>query len=180
MNLLERNLLHFILSIPFLYSLSYQAFPRDSPLAVDLSTAILELAENGDLQRIHDKWLMKSSCSLQNAEIESDRLHLSSFWGLFLICGVACFIALLIYFLQIMHQLCKSAPSDSISSEQRIAHSRHLQRFFSLMDEKEDLTKNKSKRMKMEGPSFHNDRDEELGRSSKRRETDLAKGSSIN
>nr|6R85_A Chain A, Glutamate receptor 3.3,Glutamate receptor 3.3 [Arabidopsis thaliana]6R85_B Chain B, Glutamate receptor 3.3,Glutamate receptor 3.3 [Arabidopsis thaliana]6R88_A Chain A, Glutamate receptor 3.3,Glutamate receptor 3.3 [Arabidopsis thaliana]6R88_B Chain B, Glutamate receptor 3.3,Glutamate receptor 3.3 [Arabidopsis thaliana]6R88_C Chain C, Glutamate receptor 3.3,Glutamate receptor 3.3 [Arabidopsis thaliana]6R88_D Chain D, Glutamate receptor 3.3,Glutamate receptor 3.3 [Arabidopsis thalian len=39
------------------------AFPRDSPLAIDLSTAILELAENGDLQRIHDKWLMKNACT---------------------------------------------------------------------------------------------------------------------
>lgn len=156
------------------------AFPRDSPLAVDLSTAILELAENGDLQRIHDKWLMKSSCSLENAKIESDRLHLSSFWGLFLICGVACFIALLIYFLQIMHQLCKSAPSDSISSELGSTHSRRLQRFLSLMDGKEDITKNKSKRTKVEGPSFHGDRDEDFGRSSKRRETDLATGSNIN
>lgn len=156
------------------------AFPRDSPLAVDLSSAILELAENGDLQRIHDKWLMKSSCSLENAELESDRLHLSSFWGLFLICGVACFIALVIYFLQIMQQLCKSAPSDSISSEPGSTRSRRLQRFLSLMDGKEDITKNKSKRTKVEGPSFHGDRDEDFGRSSKRRATDLATGSNIN
>jgi ionotropic glutamate receptor len=35
------------------------AFPRDSPLAVDLSTAILQLSESGDLQRIHDKWMTK-------------------------------------------------------------------------------------------------------------------------
>ncbi|KAK6141169.1 hypothetical protein DH2020_025087 [Rehmannia glutinosa] len=33
------------------------AFQRDSPLAIDLSTAILQLSENGELQRIHDKWL---------------------------------------------------------------------------------------------------------------------------
>ncbi|KAA8520083.1 hypothetical protein F0562_014339 [Nyssa sinensis] len=29
------------------------AFPRDSPLAVDMTTAILTLSENGDLQKIH-------------------------------------------------------------------------------------------------------------------------------
>ncbi|XP_077246921.1 glutamate receptor 3.3 isoform X2 [Tasmannia lanceolata] len=63
------------------------AFPRDSPLAVDLSTAILTLSENGDLQRIHDKWLTRSDCSSQTTDLESDQLHLKSFWGLFLICG---------------------------------------------------------------------------------------------
>ncbi|KAD7479123.1 hypothetical protein E3N88_02259 [Mikania micrantha] len=43
------------------------AFPRDSPLATDMSTAILKLSENGELQRIHDKWLMRSACSSQEA-----------------------------------------------------------------------------------------------------------------
>ncbi|RYR78988.1 hypothetical protein Ahy_A01g003846 [Arachis hypogaea] len=33
----------------------------DSPLAIDVSTAILKLSENGDLQRIHDKWLTRSA-----------------------------------------------------------------------------------------------------------------------
>ncbi|KAH1043846.1 hypothetical protein GYH30_025595 [Glycine max] len=38
-----------------------QAFPRDSPLAIEMFTAILKLSENGDdLQRIHDKWLTSS------------------------------------------------------------------------------------------------------------------------
>ncbi|XP_015576348.1 glutamate receptor 3.6 isoform X2 [Ricinus communis] len=63
------------------------AFPRDSPLAVDMSTAILKLSENGDLQRIHDKWLTRSACSSTSTKLEVDRLQLRSFWGLFLICG---------------------------------------------------------------------------------------------
>ncbi|KAJ0098236.1 hypothetical protein Patl1_29290 [Pistacia atlantica] len=62
------------------------AFPRDSPLAVDMSTAILHLSENGDLQRIHDKWLLKSACSSQGTKHEVDQLHLNSFWGLFVMC----------------------------------------------------------------------------------------------
>ncbi|EMS54937.1 hypothetical protein TRIUR3_19808 [Triticum urartu] len=75
------------------------AFPRDSPLAVDLSTSILELSENGDLQRIHDKWLANdvAGSMSQNNELESDRLQVYSFSGLFLICGVACLIALAIH-----------------------------------------------------------------------------------
>ncbi|RCU61462.1 hypothetical protein SETIT_J003700v2 [Setaria italica] len=84
------------------------AFQRDSPLAVDLSTAILTLSENGDLQRIHDKWLNPGTCDSQSADVGSaDRLNLNSFWGLFLICGVACFIALLIYFARILCQFCE-------------------------------------------------------------------------
>ncbi|XP_044511813.1 glutamate receptor 3.3-like [Mangifera indica] len=150
------------------------AFPRDSPLAIDLSTAILQLTENGDLQRIHDKWLVKSSCSLDNAEIESDRLQLKSFWGIFLICGIACFIALLIYFWQIINQVC-NAPAESVATEHGSGRSRRLQRFLSIMDEKEDVSKSKSKGLKSDR-SFENDRDEELG-SGKRRHIDMASGS---
>ncbi|MDG6100465.1 transporter substrate-binding domain-containing protein, partial [Alteromonas sp. ZYF713] len=76
------------------------AFPRDSPLAADMSTAILKLSENGELQRIHDKWLMRSACSSQNTKFEVDQLELKSFQGLFFICGLACFIALIIYIAQ--------------------------------------------------------------------------------
>lgn len=143
---------------------------------MDLSTAILALAENGDLQRIHDKWLMKSSCALETAELESDRLHLKSFWGLFVICAIACFIALVIYFLQITHQLRNADPTpDSISSESNNARSRRLQRFLSLMDEKDDPSK-RSKRVKVErSPPYDNNGDEESGRgrSSNRRQTEL-------
>ncbi|KAL1370655.1 hypothetical protein AAHE18_01G076600 [Arachis hypogaea] len=43
------------------YSVMAHGFLRDSPLAIDVSTAILKLSENGDLQRIHDKWLTRSA-----------------------------------------------------------------------------------------------------------------------
>ncbi|XP_073225279.1 glutamate receptor 3.3 isoform X2 [Cicer arietinum] len=119
------------------------AFPRDSPLAVDLSTAILQLSETGDLQRIHDKWMTRSTCSLDNTEIDSDRLQLKSFWGLFIICGLACFIALLIYFLQIMLLLWRSAPSEPASNVGP------MQRFLSLVDEKKDPSR--SERRKRNG-----------------------------
>ncbi|EEF52890.1 glutamate receptor 3 plant, putative [Ricinus communis] len=147
------------------------AFPRDSPLAVDMSTAILELSENGDLQRIHDKWLMHSGCSSDTTEIESDRLELKSFWGLFLICGIACFIALFIYFLQIMRQLDHVPPSESDSPSQGSSRSGRLHRLLSLMDEKEDPSKSKNKRRKLEMSLSENDRDAELGRNSKKKVT---------
>ncbi|XVF74081.1 hypothetical protein PTKIN_Ptkin13bG0032500 [Pterospermum kingtungense] len=136
------------------------AFPRDSPLAVDMSTAILALAENGDLQRIHDKWLMQSTCSLESTELESDQLHLSSFWGLFLISGIACFIAVFMYFLQILRQL-RNVPPESVSTGQGSSRSGRLQRFLSLMDEKEDQAKSGQKRRKVEKTLSDDDRDEE-------------------
>ncbi|KAK1281437.1 Glutamate receptor 3.4 [Acorus gramineus] len=80
------------------------AFQRDSPLAIDMSTALLGLSENGDLQRIHDKWLNGQDCSTQDNQIDSNQLSLSSFWGLFLICGISCLLALLIFFLRVLCQ----------------------------------------------------------------------------
>ncbi|XP_052141770.1 glutamate receptor 3.1 [Oryza glaberrima] len=89
------------------------AFPRDSPLQIDLSTAILSLSENGELQRIHDKWLKTSECSADNTEfVDSDQLRLESFWGLFLICGIACVIALLIYFFTTVRKFLRHEPPE--------------------------------------------------------------------
>ncbi|KAF5740967.1 Glutamate receptor 3.3 isoform 1 [Tripterygium wilfordii] len=144
------------------------AFPRDSPLAIDMSTAILELSENGDLQRIHDKWLKQSSCILENAELESDQLHLQSFVGLFLICGIACFIALFIYFLQIMRKLARYSPTESSSTSHQgsTLRSGRLRKFLSLMDEKKEPSHGGSKRRKIEKSLSENDRDKESRNSS--------------
>ncbi|KAK2988035.1 hypothetical protein RJ640_011298 [Escallonia rubra] len=85
------------------------AFQRDSPLAVDLSTSILQLSENGDLQKIHDKWLSHSGCSQSNVA-DIDRLSLNSFWGLFLICGISCFFALMLFFFRVFKQYRRYSP----------------------------------------------------------------------
>ncbi|KAG8654495.1 hypothetical protein MANES_05G124900v8 [Manihot esculenta] len=144
------------------------AFPRDSPLAVDMSTAILALSESGDLQRIHDKWLMHSSCSSDTTELESNRLELKSFWGLFLICGLACFLALCIYFLQIIRQLNRDDPTECTSPVQGSSHSGRIHRLLSLMDEKKDMSRQKNKR-KVERSFSESDKDAELGRNTKRK-----------
>lgn len=83
---------------------AHQAFQRDSPLAVDLSTAILQLSENGELQRIHDKWLPRDRCSGLDGPVDAVQLSLKSFWGLFLISGVACFLALAFFFGRVLLQ----------------------------------------------------------------------------
>jgi len=75
-----------------------------------LSTAILQLSESGDLQRIHDKWLNTKECT--TVEVDSNKLALTSFWGLFLICGIAFFIALVIFFARIFCQYNKFIPES--------------------------------------------------------------------
>lgn len=118
-----------------------------------MSTAILALSENGDLQRIHDKWLENSGCSSQSTELESNQLYLKSFWGLFLICGIACFLSLLIYCVQMMRQFSRHPPEEPDSSGQGGSQSTRLRTILSFVDEKEDSWKSKSKRRQMEKSS---------------------------
>ncbi|XP_075518741.1 glutamate receptor 3.3 [Primulina tabacum] len=130
------------------------AFPRDSPLSMDLSTAILTLSENGELQRIHDKWLTQSTCGSDNTELESDRLHLDSFLGLYLLCGLACFIALLIYFCQVIKKFRRTASNGYASDGPGSLRSGHLRTLLSIIDEKSDPSKRESKRRKLENSSL--------------------------
>uniref|UniRef100_A0A6N2KBT9 Glutamate receptor n=1 Tax=Salix viminalis TaxID=40686 RepID=A0A6N2KBT9_SALVM len=152
------------------------AFPKDSPLAVDMSTAILTLSENGDLQRIHDKWLMQNTCSSDTSELEADKLHLRSFWGLFLFCGIACLISLLIYVLQITRLFCRAAPAESASPDQCPSRPGNIRRLLTLMDQKKDRTKNESKRRKLERSFSRKDQDGESLRNPKRKETESTIG----
>uniref|UniRef100_A0A2N9GVN0 Glutamate receptor n=1 Tax=Fagus sylvatica TaxID=28930 RepID=A0A2N9GVN0_FAGSY len=128
------------------------AFPRDSPLAIDMSTAILKLSENGDLQRIHDKWLMSSACTSQSTTFEVDRLQLKSFWGLFAICGFACLLALLVYLIMMVRQFSRHY-SDDVESSGSSSGSKRIQTFLTFVDEKEVDVKNRSKRRQMEKAS---------------------------
>ncbi|XP_077221020.1 glutamate receptor 3.4-like [Tasmannia lanceolata] len=127
------------------------AFQRDSPLAVDMSTAILSLSERGDLQRIHDKWLTRSGCSSQVDVVEANRLKLKSFWGLFLICGVACILSLIVFFMRVLCQFRKYSPEDveqdeSNPSARRLRPTKSIKNLIDFVDKKEDDVKNAFKR----------------------------------
>ncbi|CAL1399326.1 unnamed protein product [Linum trigynum] len=94
------------------------AFRRDSPVAVDMSTAILGLSENGELERIQSKWLSrklhcKGDQGGSSDVVGSDQLQLESFAGLFLLCGIACFMALAIYFCYTLYHFKKHCPGGS-------------------------------------------------------------------
>ncbi|XP_068329550.1 glutamate receptor 3.6-like [Pyrus communis] len=146
------------------------AFARDSPLAVDLSTALLKLSENGDLQRIHDKWLMRTPCASQGAKLQVDRLQLRSFWGLFVICGAACFLALAIYFCMMLHQFSKHNTEELVTTGS--SRSTRVQTFLTFVDEKEEEVKSRSKRRQMERTSNRSASEDESMYNSKRRHLD--------
>lgn len=158
---------------------SYQAFPRDSPLAVDMSTAILKLSENGELQRIHDKWLMSSACSSQGAKLEVDRLQLKSFSGLFLICGVACLLALFVYFALMVRQYIRHYSAE-VSESSGSSRSSHFQTFLTFVDEKEESVKNRSKRRQLErGSNRSNDGSTNSEIASSKRNIEMASNRSV-
>ncbi|KAK2979243.1 hypothetical protein RJ640_021149 [Escallonia rubra] len=73
------------------------AFPIDSPLVPDVSRAILSVTEGDKMERIEKAWLGKhGSYPEATSSLSSSSLSLNSFWGLFLIVGVASSLALLI------------------------------------------------------------------------------------
>uniref|UniRef100_A0ACD5UJ11 Uncharacterized protein n=1 Tax=Avena sativa TaxID=4498 RepID=A0ACD5UJ11_AVESA len=80
------------------------AFQRDSPLAADLSTAILQLSESGQLQKIHDEWFTDPSCISEDSGLGAVQLSLGSFWGLFLMCALICTSALIVFFARVCWQ----------------------------------------------------------------------------
>jgi len=80
-----------------------------------MSTAILKLSESGELQKIHDKWLSRKACSSEGTKQDVDLLPLKSFRGLFLLCGSACFAALLLYVIKMVHLYMRHSGRSSQS-----------------------------------------------------------------
>ncbi|XP_022968958.1 glutamate receptor 3.2-like isoform X1 [Cucurbita maxima] len=112
------------------------AFPRDSPLAGDLSTAILALSENGGLQKIHDQWFSRKSCSSGDSNLDQEQLHLQSFIGLFSICAGVCFFALFLHFFLTMCQFNRHLKQDPEASSNRDSNPTRLRKFLSFADTK--------------------------------------------
>ncbi|CDY12211.1 BnaC04g12410D [Brassica napus] len=95
------------------------AFQRDSPLAVDMSTAILQLSDEGKLENIRKKWLTYShECSMQIADTENYQITVQSFWGLFLICGIVWFIVLTLFCWKVIWQ-CQRLRTEEEGDEVR-------------------------------------------------------------
>lgn len=75
------------------------AFPKGSSLVPDVSKEILKVVEGDDMLAMEKAWGMQLYNSLDegNKEPASSSLSLGSFWGLFLIAGVASGFSLLVF-----------------------------------------------------------------------------------
>lgn len=72
-------------------------FPIGSPLVSDVSRAILNVIEGKKMKEIENAWLgNQNNCTNSNNQVSSTSLSLASFWGLFLIAGVASLLSLII------------------------------------------------------------------------------------
>ncbi|CDP11784.1 unnamed protein product [Coffea canephora] len=124
------------------------AFQKDSPLAVDMSTAILKLAESGKLQEIHHKWFCKPECPAQRIHNpDPNQLHLRSFLELFILCGVFSLGALLLFLFRVARQYARyqkkqmETPTSSTTLSSNVHCSKVLHNFFDFIDEKEEAIK---------------------------------------
>nr|TKS00117.1 glutamate receptor 2.1-like [Populus alba] len=94
-------------------------FPKGSPLVPDISRAILNMIEGDKMKEIQDKWFgNQTSCPDSGTSVSSNTLSIKSFWGLFLIAGIAALSALIIFIVMFVHQEGRVAlrPSDSTTS----------------------------------------------------------------
>ncbi|KAA0040251.1 glutamate receptor 3.7 isoform X2 [Cucumis melo var. makuwa] len=116
-----------------------------------MSTAILKLSESGKLQEIHDSWFCKLGCpGNRGGKSEPDQLHLISFWGLYLLCGIISLAALFLFLLRLIRQYIRylrhhrrrhleevtpfPVPSNSSCTQT-------IQNFIDFIDEKEEAIK---------------------------------------
>ncbi|GMH09237.1 hypothetical protein Nepgr_011078 [Nepenthes gracilis] len=70
-------------------------FPLGSPLLHDISKAIMDVTEGDEIREIEEKWIAKKKSCLNSSSVATTAsLGLESFWGLFLIVGIASVLAL--------------------------------------------------------------------------------------
>ncbi|KAF5936362.1 hypothetical protein HYC85_027491 [Camellia sinensis] len=85
-----------------LWCLSYifndlQVFPIGSPLLHDVSRAVLNVTEGEKMVGIERAWFGQTNCPDPSTLVSSNSLGLESFWGLFLIAGIASLSAFIIF-----------------------------------------------------------------------------------
>ncbi|XP_055836108.1 glutamate receptor 2.9-like isoform X2 [Solanum dulcamara] len=71
-------------------------FPKGSPLAVDISEAVLKVSQSGEINQLEEQMLSSTNCSSSSAEEQVPGLGPELFSGPLLISGVICGIVLLI------------------------------------------------------------------------------------
>ncbi|XP_027348334.1 glutamate receptor 2.7-like [Abrus precatorius] len=75
-------------------------FQKGSPLTRDVSKAILQLLEQGELKRLEEKWLNPAGACYNSTSENTERLKLGSFWVLYVISGATSTVCFLISTIQ--------------------------------------------------------------------------------
>jgi len=120
-----------------------------------MSTAILQLSESGQLQRIHDEWFTRPECASDDeSQVGATRLGVGSFSGLFLMCALTCIFALVVFFIRICWQYNQYSSSEA-AREPSAADADAIQRrpsgcsfkeLLQFVDKKEEEIRRKMKR----------------------------------
>ncbi|KAK3039913.1 hypothetical protein RJ639_027748 [Escallonia herrerae] len=76
-------------------------FQKGSPIAADVSEAILIMSEDGRLKEIEEKWLSPSKNCPSDTNTRTDSLSLKSFWDLYLISVVPSLVCFLVFFVRL-------------------------------------------------------------------------------
>ncbi|XWS18473.1 hypothetical protein CRYUN_Cryun32bG0046400 [Craigia yunnanensis] len=85
-----------------------QVFQKGSPIAIDVSKAILKLSEDGTLKSLEEKWFAPSpECSANVTDSRTDSLNIHSFWGLYLISGATSTFCLLLFLTRSLKKYCR-------------------------------------------------------------------------
>ncbi|XP_057799199.1 glutamate receptor 2.7-like [Salvia miltiorrhiza] len=80
-------------------------FPIGSPLVPDISRAILNVTEGRKMMEIEKKWFENDTKCADSSDVSSSgSLGLESFWGLFMIVGIAGALALVIYVIRFLYE----------------------------------------------------------------------------
>ncbi|KAF4388853.1 glutamate receptor 2.7 [Cannabis sativa] len=108
-------------------------FQKGSPLTKDFSNAILKLSEDGKITALEKECLTPDECS--STSIETERLSLKSFWGIYLTSGVTSTICLLISLVRLqrnyrLHQQanggCQSIKTNAFGLAKYFYNGQHI------------------------------------------------------
>ncbi|XP_010522333.1 PREDICTED: glutamate receptor 3.7 [Tarenaya hassleriana] len=127
------------------------AFKRESPLAMDMSTAILKLSETRKLREIRLKWFCKKGCAEKRGwePEKKNELQLKSFKGLYIVCSSITIMAFSVFVLRTIRQFVRfkrvemhssSSLSASVSPGGK-SFGHLIFSFFEFVDKKEEAIK---------------------------------------
>ena len=110
-------------------TLDLQVFQKGSPIAADVSEAILTLTEKGTLKYLEGKWFPNSNeCS---STTDTTELSLQNFWALYVLCGATSTFCFLLFLFRLLNnfrrQHTKVASENGATANKQSAWRRTLE-----------------------------------------------------